>query len=246
MFDSATTQSTTGAQPNHIWVQPREIRDAAFRVLFSAGADPAEAHEGSLAVVRAEFDGHDSLELLLQLLDADWTAQQKPAQVISDTWQHGTLKELVGAPRNALRCALQMLDLASSSASGEICAVRIRNASIPMHLWNDLVIRRADLIQRPIIVVTYPANAEPVVLSGAENHTLIEGMGANSHLLYAEVSEGLLDEHSGADTTLVIMLPAVSPLDPSATQVPAQPLNVREENWNTIYRMSRKYLVPDS
>ena len=41
-------------------VQPREITESAFRALCAAGADPAEAEEGGLAVLRAEVDSRSS------------------------------------------------------------------------------------------------------------------------------------------------------------------------------------------
>lgn len=230
-----------------MWVQPREIREAVFRVLFSAGADPAEAHEGSHAVLRAEGNGESGLDLLRKLLDADWTLQHEPTRIVAAASKYGMVKELVGAPRNPLRNALGVLDLASSSASSELCAVRIRNASIPMLLWNDISIRRAALLARPIIVAAHPANAKSIVGGGADADNIrFAGMGDDSHVLHAEGVEWLRHQSNDANTTTVIILPAVSPMDPSPARVPVQPLKVRKDNWQTIYRMSRTYLVPDS
>ena len=77
MLSSATDGGTASTV---VSVQPREISESAFRALCAAGAGPAEAGEGGLAVLRAEVDAQNGLDLLEQLLDARWTEPPGPVE----------------------------------------------------------------------------------------------------------------------------------------------------------------------
>ncbi|MGY2746708.1 hypothetical protein [Arthrobacter sp. UYCu723] len=226
-----------------VTVQPREITEAAFRALCAAGADPAEAQDGALAVLRAEADGQTGLSLLLQLLEGDWTQPHHPAIAESSSWDGGTVRDLCPPEQPGLRTALQLLDLACDGPADEISVVRTR-APIPRSLWNDLLLRRTAELQRRIVVA--PANGNPDVEAGTNSLTVRNGTVTvtATATLPSEALTTLLSQPADPRATVVISLPGGSQPDPQDISVPSKPLKVREDQWHQMYQLSRTFLVP--
>jgi hypothetical protein len=228
-----------------IAVQPREITEAAFRSLCAAGADPLEAQEGALAVLRAEAEAHAGLRLLEELLAADWTAPVRPTAAKDASWLGGTLRELDCAGQPGLRTALQLLDLAADAQDGEVSAVRTSQARIPGLLWNDLVLRRTTSLGRRIIIVTTQEGAAPGNEDTTNYLTVRDGALSATQSLASEAVTAFIPqtmEHG----TVVVALPEPVHANPETTNVPPKALKMREKEWQSMYQMSRKYLVPDA
>ncbi|MET3722006.1 MULTISPECIES: hypothetical protein [unclassified Arthrobacter] len=226
-------------------VQPREIKEAAFRSLCAAGTDPLEAQEGALAVLRAEAEEHAGLRLLEQLLDADWATPLRPAAARDTSWLGGTLRELDPAGQPPLRTALQLLDLASDTQDGEVSVIRTPDARIPGLLWNDLVLRRTASLGRRIVIATAHAGTAPDVGSTTDYLTVRDGVLSATQTLASEAVTALLPQ-TNADSTVVMVLPEPVPAHPTSTTIPPKPLKVCAEEWQSMYQLSRKYLVPDA
>lgn len=244
MSDSITAGALGGQQPDRtIAVQPREIKEAAFRSLCAAGADPLEAQEGALAVLRAEAEAHSGLHLLEELLDADWITPFRPAA--RDTFRaNGTLRELDTAGQPPLRTALQLLDLAGDARDGEVSVVCAFDARIPRLLWNDLVLRHAASRRRRIVIATASAGAAPDD-GDATYLTVRDGTLSATQTLAPEAITALTPQHPG-HSTFVMALPEPVHSDPETTTILPKPLKMREKEWQNMYQMSRKYLVPDA
>ncbi|MDQ0240415.1 hypothetical protein [Arthrobacter bambusae] len=246
-MSDTTAQTTLKANraDRTISVQPREIKEAAYRALCAAGADPAEAQEGAFAILRAEFDNHNGLDQLKALIDADWETPSQPATAAPALWGGGNLTELVATRQPGLRTALQLMDCAFGSTAEEISAARTSSPCIPSQLWNDLLIRRSASLQRTVILSTSAAANETGDVARVEYRTVTsQGVIASQEPPY-EVINSLSDGHQEGAVTSIIVLPATSPIDPKTSSVPAKPLKVSEQEWQKMYQLSRKFLVPD-
>ncbi|WP_427004957.1 hypothetical protein [Pseudarthrobacter sp. H2] len=245
------SDTTTGDAPDRqltdrtIDVQPREIKEAAFRALCAAGADPLEAQEGALAVLRAEAEEHAGLRLLEQLLDADWTTPLRPAAARDASWAGGTLRELDSAGQPPLRTALQLLDLAADAPAGEVSVTRTSEARIPGLLWNDLLLRHTASLHRRIIIATAHAGTAPDDEDATDYLTVQDGVLSATQTLASEAVTALLPQ-TNADSTVVMVLPEPVNTDPETTNIAPKALKMREKEWQSMYQMSRKYLVPDA
>ncbi|MFE4835753.1 hypothetical protein ACFRAU_13870 [Arthrobacter sp. NPDC056691] len=246
MSDTITGPAPGGQQTARIIaVQPREIKEAASRSLCAAGADPLEAQEGALAVLRAEAEAHAGLRLLEDLLNADWTTAARPTAAKDASWVGGTLRELACAGQPALRTALQLLDLAADAPDGEVSVTRTSQARIPSLLWNDLVLRRTATLGRRIIIATTHAGAAPGPEDTTNYLTVRDGVLSATPILAPEAAAALIPqtmEHG----TVVVVLPEPVHTSPETTNIPPKALNMREKDWQNMYQMSRKYLVPDA
>jgi hypothetical protein len=230
--------------PTPVTLQPREITEAAFRALCAAGADPAEAQEGALAVLRAEANGHTGLSLFLELLEGDWTQPHHPARAETSSWAGGTVRDLCPPEQPGLRTALQLLDLACDGPADEISVARTI-ARIPRSLWNDLLLRRTAQLQRRIVVAASPpAKGNPDLEHDTEYLTVRNG--TVTAVLPSEALTTLLFQPADPHSTVIISLPGGSQPGPQDISVPAKPLKVREDQWHQMYQLSRKFLVPDA
>lgn len=244
MSDIVTGPAPDGQQTDRtITVQPREIKEAAFRALCAAGADPLEAEEGALAVLRAEADAHAGLCLLEELLDTDWTTSLRPAAVRDASWAGGTLRKLDSAGQPPLRTALQLLDLAGDAPDGEASVTHTSDARIPGLLWNDLLLRHTASLQRRIIIATEDAGATAGDGSATVYLTVRDGVLSATQTLPPEAIRALMPQTAG-DSTVVMALP--EQVHTKTTNIAPKPLKVREKEWQSMYQMSRKYLVPDA
>lgn len=215
-------------------VQPREITESAFRALCAAGAGPAEAREGGLAVLRAEVDAGQGLSLLEQLLAADWAHPVQAAGTRSTKWAGVTVHELDCPEQPALRTALELVDLAASGGADEVRVSRTRVAGIPRRLWNDLILRRSASLQRTIIVAVSTA-------AGTDYLSVNNGAVSSAN---AALAAPLLPP-SKWENTVVVALPGsagMEKLDPGIAQTP---LKVSEREWLRMYQLSRNYLMAD-
>ncbi|MGY2747380.1 hypothetical protein [Arthrobacter sp. UYCu723] len=246
MSDTITGPAPDGQQTDRtIAVQPREIKEAAFRSLCAAGADPLEAQEGALAVLRAEAEAHAGLRLLEQLLDADWATPLRPAPARDTSWVGGTLRELDPDGQPPLRTALQLLDLAGDAPDGEVSVTRTQDTRIPALLWNDLVLRRTASLGRRIIIATAHAGTAPDDGDATDYLTVRDGELSTTRTLASEAVTALLPP-TNQDSTLVMVLPEQVHTDPDTTFVPPKALKVRQKEWQSMYQLSRNYLVPDA
>ncbi|WP_125612630.1 hypothetical protein [Specibacter cremeus] len=217
-------------------VQPREITESAFRALSAAGADPAEAQEGALAVLRAEADTQDGLALLEQLLDADWAQPMHRASAKSTSWAGVTVREVCCPGQPGLRTALQLMDLAADGPAAEVRVARTTAPGIPRKLWNDLLLRRTASLQRIIAITT---------TNGTEYLTVRNGAVCSTNEIPSEAIAALLLPRATGPETVVIVVPGTTGLAPQDIRIPAKPLKVREDEWRRMYQLSRKYLATD-
>lgn len=246
MSDTTTVPAPNGPQAERaITLQPREINEAAFRSLCAAGADPAEAQEGALAVLRAETEAHAGLRLLEELLGADWTTPARPAAARDTSWMGGTLRDLDCAGQPPLRTALQLLDLAADAPAAEVSLTRALEARIRALLWNDLLLRRTASLGRRIIIASARAGTAPEDGHATDYFTVTDGELSTTRALASEAVAALLPPTAGA-STVVIVLPEPVHTIPATTNVPPTALKMREKEWQSMYQMSRKYLVPDA
>ncbi|MGO4806855.1 hypothetical protein AB4089_17215 [Arthrobacter sp. 2MCAF15] len=246
MSDTSTGPALDGQQTDRAMaVQPREIKEAAFRALCAAGADPLEAQEGALAVLRAEAEAHAGLHLLEQLVEADWTTPVRAGAVRDAAWVGGTLRELDSAGQPALRTALQLLDLAGDTPAGEVSVTRTSDASIPVLLWRDLVLRHTASLQRRIVIATANTGATPDDGYTTDHLTVRDGQPSATQTLASEAIAALIPQPARA-STVIVALPGPVHTNPEATNIAPKPLKMREKDWQNMYQMSRKYLVPDA
>ena len=219
-------------------VQPREITESAFRALCAAGADPAEAREGGLAVLRAEVDSRNGLALLEQLLAAAWSEPTCAASTRSTEWAGVTVHELDCPDQPALRSALELIDLAVSGSPGEIRVSRTTASGIPRELWNDLLMRRSANLQRTIIVAVTTA-------AGTQYLSIHHGAAtAASEPPSTAMAASLLPPSDG-ENTVVVVLPGTAGLETLDANISQKPLKVRENEWLRMYQLSRNYLMAD-
>ncbi|WP_427019424.1 hypothetical protein ACQCSX_22935 (plasmid) [Pseudarthrobacter sp. P1] len=224
-------------------VQPREITESAFRALCAAGADPAEAREGGLAVLRAEVDSHHGLALLEQLLCADWAQPMRAAGTRATSWAGVTVHELDCPGQPALRSAMQLIDLAAGGAAGDVRVARTTVAGIPRQLWNDLLLRRSASLQRTIIIAL-SATATTDVGGSTEYLTVQNGaVTSATEPPNAAIAASLLPPSEGGNT--VVVLPGTNDLAHLDVSISQKPLKVREEEWHRMYQLSRNYLMAD-
>lgn len=246
MSETITAPAPDGQQTDRtIPVQPREIKEAAFRSLCAAGADPLEAQEGALAVLRAEAEEHAGLHLLTELLDTDWTTPARPATATDTSWMGGTLRELDCTGQPPLRTALQLLDLASDAPAGEASVARTSQAGIPGRLWRDLLLRHSVSLGRQIIIATTQAGPVPQNSDATDYLTLRDGVLSTTRALASEAVAALTPQTAGG-STVVIALPGPVHATPDTTTVTPKALKMQEKEWQSMYQMSRKYLVPDA
>lgn len=233
---SASTESAHGTAVCS--VQPREIVESAFRALCAAGADPAEAQEGGLAVLRAEVDSKHGLALLEQLLAADWSQPVRAAATRSTAWAGVTVHELDCPDQPALRSAMQLIDLAASGGAEEVRVSRTTVSGIPRPLWNDLLLRRSANLQRTIIVAISTK-------AGTEYLSVHHGsVTSASEPPSAAMAASLLPRSEG-ENTVVVVLPGTTGLDRQDANICQNPLKVSEYEWLRMYQLSRNYLMAD-
>ncbi|WP_423181287.1 hypothetical protein [Arthrobacter sp. NyZ413] len=244
MSDAINNTPSCGLQTDcSIAVQPREIKEAAFRSLCAAGADPAEAQEGALAVLRAQAEEHEGLRLLEELLDADWAAPARPTAATDVSWAGGTLREIESAGQPGLRTALQLFDLVTDAPAGEMAAARTSDVRIPALLWTDLVLRNTAARGRQIIIaITNPAGTQR---NDDKTDYLTVRDGVLSPAPALEAVTGVIPSTTGS-STVVVALPEPAATNPDKSTIGPQPLTMREKDWQNMYQMSRKYLVPDA
>ncbi|MEO8221390.1 MAG: hypothetical protein ABI563_11465 [Specibacter sp.] len=233
-----TATADAGIANAFAWVQPREITESAFRALCAAGAEPAEAREGSLAVLRAEVDARNGLALLEQLLAAAWTQPLRAAATRSTEWAGVTIHELDCPDQPGLRSALELIDLALSGSPMEVRVSRTTVAGIPQELWSDLILRRSATQQRTIIVAVTTA-------AGTKYLSIHNGavMLANQPPSTA-MPASLLPQMDG-DNTVIVVLPGTAEPEKITATIPQNPLKVSENEWLRMYQLSRNYLMAD-
>ena len=219
-------------------VQPREITESAFRALYAAGADPAEAHEGALAVLRAEVQSADGLALLEQLLAPDWAQPARASATRSTAWAGITVHELDAPEQPALRSAIQLIDLAVSRPAEEVRVSRTTVAGIPQGLWTDLLLRRSAAQQRTIIVAISKKTGTEYF--SVHNDAVITAGEPPSDAIAAS----LLPRSEG-DNTVVVILPGTPELAHLDARICQRPLKVNEQKWLRMYQLSRNYLMAD-
>ncbi|MDJ0358428.1 hypothetical protein [Paenarthrobacter sp. PH39-S1] len=220
------------------FVQPREIVESAFRAMCAAGADPAEAQEGGLAVLRAEVDSKDGLALLEQLLAADWAQPVRAAGTKATVWAGVTVHELDCPDQPALRSAMQLIDLAASGGAEEVRVSRTTCSGIPRQLWNDLLLRRSANLRRTIIVaISTKAGTEYLSVN---NGTVTSASEPPSTALAAS----LLPPSDG-ENTVVVVLPGTSGPARQDANICQNPLKVSDHEWHRMYQLSRNYLMAD-
>lgn len=217
-------------------VQPREITESAFRALCAAGADPAEAEEGGLAVLRAEVDSRRGLVLLEDLLAADWKQPVRASGTRVTEGNGGAVHELDCPDQPALRSALELIDLAVSGGSGDVRVSRSTVAGIPHELWNDLILRRSARLQRTVIVAI-------TTVSGTE-YLSVDNGAVTSQTVPPSAVVSLLPRSEG-DTTVVVVLPGVAGVQKLNASICQNPLKVSEHEWLRMYQLSRSYLMAD-
>ncbi len=219
-------------------VQPREITESAFRALCAAGAGPAEAQEGGLAVLRAEVDSRRGLALLEKLLAADWAQPVQAAATRSTEWAGVTVHELDCPDQPALRSALELIDLALSGSAGDVRVSRTTVTGIPPELWHDLLLRRSASLKRTIIVAISTA-------AGTEYLSVHDGaVTSAAEPPSAAMAASLLPASEG-ENTVVVVLPGTSGPDRPNANISQNPLKVSEQEWLRMYQLSRNYLMAD-
>ncbi|MDQ2744993.1 MAG: hypothetical protein M3Z66_22230 [Chloroflexota bacterium] len=219
-------------------VQPREIVESAFRALCAAGADPAEAQEGGLAVLRAEVDSKNGLGLLEQLLAADWAQPVRAAATRSTAWAGVTVHELDCPDQPALRSAMQLIDLAASCGAEEVRVSRTTVSGIPRPLWNDLLLRRSANLQHTIIVAISST-------AGTEYLSVQQGsVTSESEPPSAALAASLLPPSDG-ENTVVVVLPGTAGAGRQDADICQNPLKVSDHEWRRMYQLSRTYLMAD-
>ncbi len=239
MSDTSLTCGTANASGTALApVQPREITESAFRALCAAGADPAEAQEGGLAVLRAEVDSRHGLALLEELLEADWTQPVRASETRSTEWAGVTVHELDCPEQPALRSALELIDLAVSGTAGEVRVSRSTVAGIPHELWNDLLLRRSASLHRTIIVAI--STASGTVYLSVHNGAALSATEPPS----AAMAASLLPASEEANT-VVVVLPGTAGQDLQNANICQNPLKVSEHEWLRMYQLSRNYLMAD-
>ncbi|MDQ6740727.1 MAG: hypothetical protein M3021_10305 [Actinomycetota bacterium] len=232
---SASTDSAHGTVCS---VQPREIVESAFRALCAAGADPAEAQEGGLAVLRAEVDAKQGLALLEQLLAADWAQPVRAAATRSTAWAGVTVHELDCPDQPALRSAMQLIDLAASGGAEEVRVSRTTVSGIPRSLWNDLLLRRSANLQRSIIVAISTK-------AGTEYLSVHHGSVISASEPPSAAMAASLLPRSEEENTAVVVLPSTTAPDRQDANICQNPLKVSEQEWHRMYQLSRNYLMAD-
>lgn len=224
-------------------VQPREVTESAFRALCAAGADPSEAQEGALAVLRAEVDAHGGLVLLEDLLEACWAQPMLPAGTRSTSWAGITVHELDCPEQPALRTAIQLMDLASCGNTTEARVARTAVAGLPRTLWNDLLLRRSASLRRTIIAAL-PTTADTEA-GATEYLTVQDGAVTSSTEPPNEATAASVLRTPGGNGTVIIVLPGSTNPIQLDVRVCQKPLKVREEEWLRMYQLARNYLMAD-
>lgn len=212
---------TISDQGRRVVVQHREVREAAYRSLCAAGADPLEAEEGALAVVRAEAEAGAGLRLLEELLDAEWAVPPRRAAVNDSPWSGGVLRIYDGGGQPALRTALQVLDLVRDAPRGAVSVVLSLGDTGPDLLWSGLVARRCAAWGNRIVVAATDSPQVPRQVGAA--------LGPQSRA-----------------GTVIASLPEPTPTDLPPATATSKPLGMYEKEWQRMYQLSRSYLVPDA
>lgn len=229
-----------------VTVQPREITEAVFRALCAAGADPAEAHEGALAILRLEAEEHSGLAQFTDLLDAGWR-QHPPARVRTIPWDDGIIRELTCPTQPHLRWMIQLMDLGCDSPHGTVSIAYTGQACLRGPLWDDLLLRQTARVQRRIVIITSdPGTSAQESTSQLTGRTITNGRVSTTIQPDAGPALRILPHLIPAVGTAVVVMPERSRLDPARISLSPGPLRVNEQQWQTVYRAARKFLVPDA
>jgi len=122
---------------------------------------------------------------------------------------------------------------------------RTSDARIPGLLWNDLVLRHTASLGRRIIIATADAGAAPDDQYTTDYLTVRDGELSATQTLASEAITALIPQTAG-DSTVVIVLPEPVHSKPETTFIAPKPLKMRENEWQSMYQISRKYLVADA
>jgi hypothetical protein len=152
----------------------------------------------------------------------------------------GTLRDLNPAGQPPLRTALQLLDLAVDAPAEEASVVRTSQTNIPAPLWNDLLIRHTASSERQIIIAISTEENDAVEYLTVRNNAV-----SSTQTVESEAVAALLPKTSG-NTVVLMALP--NPLHTGTQPVTVAPkaLQMREKEWQSMYQLSRNYLVPDA
>lgn len=224
------------------FVQPREVIESSFRALCAAGADPAEAQQGALAVLRAEVDSTEGLALLEKLLTADWTLPLHSADTVATSEDGVTVLQLACPDQPTLRSAIQLIDLAVSGTVTETRVVRSAVEGIWRPLWNDLLLRRSADVRRSIIVAITTGSV-------ADSGAVTEYLTVRDGTVFSEMTPpnallATITASSKSDNTIIVVLGNSEHAEFDAS-IPRIPLKVRTKDWQRLYQLSRSYLTVD-
>lgn len=235
-------ETPTAARPA-LTVQPREIRETAFRALFSAGAEPAEAQEGAEAVLRLEAETGRGIALLPALVEGDWQAPPAETAPSPALGQDAAAFAHHGNGQPALRTLIQLVDLVIEHAddAGTVIA-HTPEVHLPPGLGAALAARASILTGRAAAV----AVAEPSG-QGAETVTThqVQGRQKTETSTRTEVAATLAASRIADGGTVVILLPQRQEQTSSVASVPPLPITVDAEEWDAAYRLAGAYLVAD-
>lgn len=234
---------TTNADRQTMTVQPREIREMAFRALFSAGADPAEALHGAEAVLHMEAETGKGIALLPALTQGDWHAM--PARAAADPipGHDAVLLAHRGYGQAALRTMIQLVDLVVEHAddAGTVIAYT-SEANLGVGLWDALAARVRILTRRAtaVAVVDHPDHGP-----GAVTFSQVHGGPTEPGQSAAAEAAATLAAGRTAGGTALILLPQKRESAEAVPAVPPRPIIVDAEQWETAYGLAGAYLVSD-
>lgn len=229
-----------------VLIQPRELKEAIFRALCSVGADPLEAQEGALAVLRAEAYEHVGLHLAPQLLEPAWASSQLPPRVASIERAGTRVKELSCPGQPALRTMIELVELACDGLDERISIAYTAGPCLPGQLWNEILLRQSARLQRRMVMV----NVEAAPGSEIGIQTAVRRVDTGAVTVEASLSSAIAAivpaELLTPGVTLIAILEDPIQTGTAMEPVPPKPLKVREEEWMKITLSARKFLVPDS
>lgn len=241
------SDSPAAARPEtFVLIQPREIKEAIFRALCSVGADPFEAQEGALAVLRAEAYDHVGLNLVPQLLEPAWASSQLPSRVASIERAGMRVQELRCPGQPALRTMIELIELACDGLDERTSIAYTVGPCLPGQLWNEILLRQSARLQRRMVMVNVEATpgseiAIQTSVRSVDTATVTVGSGLSSAIA-AAIPADLLTP----GVTLIAILQDPVQTGTALQPVPPKPVKVREEEWMKVTLSARKFLVPDS
>lgn len=229
------------------WIQPRELSEAAFRALSAAGADPAEAAEGAGAVLHAEIDSAAGVELVMYLLDADWSSAAAPSKVVTRQCTGLEIRELVCPPQPVLRTALQLFDLACAASPDAVQIMHTETSGIPEQLVNHLLLSHSARARHRLVIATPRRDRDATASVPIEYRTVADGcVVATSTQPPTAIASSLFEPYITESHTLVV----VSPLSESNARRPEPVLHgamaIRTTDWCELNRLARSYLLEDA